>query len=196
MTTLALVDAFKDLPDPRRKQGSRHEQALCLAIFTMAIAAGCRGFLSMGDWLNNHKPQLLELFCPPKGRLPSYSTIRRVLLELDYKDYDRCLARFFKITPEAGETIGMDGKAARGSYNRETTASTTEAHPAIQLVTVYLVERGLIMELQQVDKKSNEITAIPLVLKEFAQKGVVFAFDALNTQKKLVVRSSSQAITT
>jgi predicted transposase YbfD/YdcC len=52
------------------------------------------------------------------------------------------------------------------------------------------------MELQQVDKKSNEITAIPLVLKEFAQKGVVFAFDALNTQKKLVGRSSSQAITT
>lgn len=194
-TTPAIIDAFKELPDPRRKQGSRHQQTLCLALFTMAITAGCRGFLSIGDWLKIHKTQLVELFSPPKGRLPSYSTIRRVLLELDYKAYNRCLANFFNITPKAGETIGMDGKVLRGSYNRETIASTTEAHPAIQLVTVYLVERGLILELEQVDKKSNEITAIPIVLKEFAQRGVVFAFDALNTQKKLVDRSSIQGIT-
>jgi predicted transposase YbfD/YdcC len=46
-----------------------------------------------------------------------------------------------------------------------------------------------------VDKKSNEITALPPVLKELAHRGVVFAFDALNTQKKLVSRLSPQAMT-
>lgn len=47
------------------------------------------------------------------------------------------------------------------------------------------MERGLILPIQPVDKKSNEITALPPVLKELAQQGVVFAFDALNTQKNM-----------
>jgi hypothetical protein len=190
MSCIAIVEAFNGLPDCRRGAGRRHDQRLCLALFTLAIAAGCRGFLSIQDWLKSYHCELLELFSPAKSRLPSYSTIRRVLLELDYEAYSQCLGRFFQIEPRAGETIAMDGKVLRGSYNLDTPASTTESHPAIQLVTVYLVERGLILPIQPVDCKSNEITALPPVLKTLAQRGVVFAFDALNTQKKLVHKSS------
>jgi hypothetical protein len=136
------------------------------------------------------------LFEPPKSRLPSYSTIRRVLLNLDYEAYSQCLAQFFEIEPLAGETVALDGKVLRGSYNRDTPTSTTESHRAIQLVTVYVVKRGLILPIQPVDKKSNEITALPPVLKALAQRGVVFAFDALNTQKKPVSKLSPPAITT
>ncbi len=185
MSTLAIVESFRDLPDLRRGAGRRHEHALCLALFTLAISAGCRGFLSMRDWLHSYHDDLLTLFRPFKNRLPSYSTIRRVLLSLDYKAYSICLAGFFEIEPLRGETVALDGKVARGSYNIDTEASTTESHPAIQLVTVYVVERGLILPIQPVDKKSNEITALPPVLKELAHRGVVFAFDALNTQKNL-----------
>jgi len=49
-------------------------------------------------------------------RLPSYSTIRRALLGLDYEDYSCRLARFLKITPLEGETLAVDGKVLRGSY--------------------------------------------------------------------------------
>ena len=185
MSDLAIVNAFQDLPDTRRGAGRRHEQSLCLALFTLAISAGCRGFLSISDWLSSYRAELLVLFRPAKNRLPSYSTIRRVLLALDYKAYSACLARFFEIEPLSGETIAIDGKVLRGSYNVETPASTTEPHPAIQLVTVYVVERGLILPIEPVDKKSNEITALPPVLKALARRGVVFAFDALNTQKNL-----------
>jgi hypothetical protein len=184
------------LPDVRRGAGRRHEQALCLALFTLAISAGCRGFLAMQDWLKAYRTELLELFSPAKSRLPSYSTIRRVLLELDYTAYSDCLARFFQIEPQAGETIAMDGKVLCGSYNLDTPASTTESHPAIQLVTVYVVERGLILPIQPVDCKSNEIKALPPVLKVLAQRGVVFAFDALNTQKKRATKSSKPKTTT
>jgi hypothetical protein len=104
---------------------------------------------------------------------------------LDYKAYSICLAGFFEIEPLCGETIALDGKVVRGSYNIDTSASPTESHPAIQLVTVYVVERGLILPIQPVHNKSNEITALPPVLKELAHRGVVFAFDALNTQKNL-----------
>lgn len=196
MSTLAIVEAFRALPDFRRGAGRRHDQALCIALFTLAVSAGCRGFLAISDWLNSYRAELLLLFEPPKNRLPSYSTIRRVLLTLDYQAYSQCLAKFFEIEPLPGETIALDGKVLRGSYLRETPTSLPDSHRAIQLVTVYVVERGLILPIQPVDKKSNEITALPPVLKGLAQRGVVFAFDALNTQKKLVSKLSTPAITT
>lgn len=181
---MAILDVFADLPDTRRGAGQRHEQSLCLALFTLAICAGCRGFLAIGDWIESYRDELIALFSPEKDRLPSYSTIRRVLLNLDYKSYGACLAQFFKVEPQAGETVAVDGKTARGSYNSDTAATNTVAHPAIQLVTVYLVERGLILAPEQVQRKTNEIKALPIVIEQFAQRGLVFAFDALNTQKK------------
>jgi predicted transposase YbfD/YdcC len=152
MTTLAIVEAFKDLPDPRRKEGKRHQQTLCLALFTLGVSAGNQGFLAIGDWLKSYKTELIELFAPPKLRLPSYSTIRRVLLNVDY-----------------------------------------QAYSAIQLVSVYLVERGLILEPYEVDRKSNEIKTLPVVIKQLALKGVVFAFDAINSQKncELIIDSGN-----
>lgn len=192
---LAIVEAFQALPDLRRGAGRRHDQALCLSLFTLAVSAGCRGFLAISDWLHSYRKELLDLFAPPKNRLPSYSTIRRVLLNLDYEAYSQCLAKFFEIEPLAGETVALDGKVLRGSYSLETPASTTASHRAIQLVSVYVVERGLILPIQPVDKKSNEITALPPVLKALAHRGVVFAFDALNTQKKRVSRLSPRVIT-
>ena len=185
MSALAIVEAFKDLPDHRRGAGRRHTQPLCLALFTLAVTAGCRGFIAISDWLKSYHSDLLALFEPPEDRLPSYSTIRRVLLDLDYEAYSACLAGFFEIEPLSGETVAVDGKVLRGSYNVETPASTTESHRAIQLVTVYIVEHGLVLPIQPVDKKSNEITALPPVLKALAHRGVVFAFDALNTQKNM-----------
>lgn len=195
MSSVAIVEAFRELPDLRRTAGLRHDQALCLALFTLAIAAGCRGFLSIQDWLSSYRSELLALFMPPKERLPSYSTIRRVLLELDYEAYSRCLAAFFQIEPKEGETIAVDGKVLRGSYNLDSPASIAESHPAIQLVTVYVVESGLILPIQPVDCKSNEITALPPVIENLAKRGVVFAFDALNTQKKPVRKSSHRRTT-
>ncbi|NEO86290.1 MAG: transposase family protein [Spirulina sp. SIO3F2] len=77
MTELAIVEVFRELPDTRRTAGQRHSQALCLALLlTLAVAAGNRGFLAIGDWLKAYQEELIELFQPPKGRLPSYSTIR------------------------------------------------------------------------------------------------------------------------
>jgi len=113
---LPIVQAFTDLPDTRRTAGQRHHQALCLALFTLGVAAGNRGFLAIGDWLKAHHDQLVALFEPPQGRLPSYSTIRRTLLRLEYQAYSGCLSKFFGIQPMAGETIALDGKVLRGSY--------------------------------------------------------------------------------
>lgn len=184
MSQVAIMEAFQDLPDPRRSQGQRHHQTLCLALFTLAVTAGNHGFIAIGDWIKAYHDERLELFNPPKNRLPSYSTIRRVLLNLDYQRYAACLARFFGIHPLPGETIAADGKVIRGSYEAISDDLDVASHPAIMLVSAYIVERGLILEPYEVDSKTNEITALPAFIKQMALKGVVFAFDAISTQKK------------
>lgn len=182
---IEILEAFVDLPDVRRAAGKRHQMALCLALFTLAVTAGNRGFIAIGDWLKCYHSELIALFRPPKGRLPSYSTIRRVLLNLDYSDYSAALARFFGIEPLPGETLAVDGKVLRGSYQLETDNPDSPPHPAILLVSAYLVERGLILEPYQVDRKTNEIKTLPEFITQLALKGVVIAFDAISTQKNL-----------
>ena len=182
---IEILEAFADLPDVRRASGKRHQMTLCLALFTLAITAGNRGFLAIGDWLKSYRCELIELFNPPHQRLPSYSTLRRVLLTVDYQAYSAALARFFGVEPLPGETLAMDGKVLRGSYQLETDNPDSPPHPAIQLVSAYLVERGLILEPYQVDSKTNEIKALPEFIQHLAVKGVVFAFDAISTQKNV-----------
>jgi hypothetical protein len=84
----------------------------------------------------------------------------------------------------AGETIATDGKVLRGSYEAGGDDPTVESHPAIMLVSAYIVERGLILEPYEVASKTNEITALPAFIQQMALRGVVFALDAISTQKK------------
>jgi hypothetical protein len=183
MSELSILDAFAKLPDTRRTAGQRHSQSLCLALFTLAVVAGNRGFLAIGDWLKAYHDELVALFKPPKGRLPSYSTIRRTLLRTEYVRYGACLSRFFGIEPILGETLATDGKVLRGSYEAISDDPNIESHPAIMLVSAYIVERGLILAPYEVDSKTNEITALPAFITQMALKGVVFAFDTISTQK-------------
>lgn len=185
MQRAEILEAFSDLPDQRRRQGRRHSLPLCLALFTLAVAAGNQGFLAIGDWLESYHEQLSELFGVEKQRLPSYSTIRRTLLSIEYQDYSASLAKFFDICPQAGETIAVDGKVLKGSFMVEKDNPNCESHPAIMLVSAYLVERGLILQPYEVERKTNEIKSLPEFIKLLALKGVVFAVDAINTQKKL-----------
>ena len=76
MPQVAILEAFSDLVDARRGQGKRHSLPLCLAIFTLAVAAGNQGFLAIGDWIDSYQEELIKLFEIEKHRLPSYSTIR------------------------------------------------------------------------------------------------------------------------
>jgi DDE_Tnp_1-associated len=186
MSEIEIIKAFSGLEDPRRRAGQRHTLPLCLALFTLAIAAGNKGFLAIGDWISSYREQLIDLFQPTKNRLPSYSTVRRALLHTTCEQYSVYLSNFFGIKPVAGETVAMDGKVLKGSYQIENDNLHSDSHPAIMLVSAYLVERGLILEPCEVDAKTNEIKALPELIQKLALKGVVFAFDAINTQKKLV----------
>lgn len=128
MSQLTIVEAFSDLPDNRRTAGQPHQQALCLALFTIALSAGNRVFLAIGDWLSAYHDELIALFDPPPERIPSYSTIQQALLRIEYQAYFACLSRFFGIQPQVGETIATDGKVLQGSYERGREAPEVDSH--------------------------------------------------------------------
>ena len=77
MSQIAILEAFTDLPDTRGGQGRRHSIALCVAYLQGAVAAVNQGFLAIGDWIDSYQEQLKQIFVVE--RLPSYSTIRRVI---------------------------------------------------------------------------------------------------------------------
>jgi hypothetical protein len=94
MTQLAIVEAFSDLIDTRCGTGKRHQQALCLAMFTaLQLLPGTKVFSQLGIGEGAHKAELVKLFQPPKGRIPSYSTIRRT------KNADRVSELFSLLIP-------------------------------------------------------------------------------------------------
>ncbi|MBD2529785.1 transposase family protein [Nostoc flagelliforme FACHB-838] len=72
VSEIEIIKAFADIKDPRRRAGQRHNLPLCLALFTLAIAAENKGFLAIGDWILSYREPLIDLFQPPKNRLPTY----------------------------------------------------------------------------------------------------------------------------
>ncbi|MBD1836490.1 hypothetical protein H6F61_28375 [Cyanobacteria bacterium FACHB-472] len=81
------------------------------------------------------------------------------------------MSQLFSIQPLPGETIATDGKVLRGSYEAVSDDLKVDSHPAIMLVSGYIVERGLILEPYEVNWKTNEITALPAFIEQLALKG-------------------------
>ncbi|MBZ8180584.1 transposase family protein [Oscillatoria salina] len=184
MQQAAILEAFADLPDPRRKAGQRHSISLCLALFTLAIAAGNRGFLAIGDWIDAYQSELIELLGVDQQRLPSYSTIRRVLLQLDYQKYAQCIVKFLGLQNVNEERIAVYSKALQKYTQPDSSNFNLEPHPAINLVSSFLAERGLMLETSEVDAKPYGIKGLPETIKTMALKGVTFALDAIRAQPK------------
>ena len=78
------------------------------------------------------------------------------------------------IQPLPSETIATEGKVLRGSYEAISDEPTVDSHPAIILVTAYIVEQDLILEPYEMESKTNEITALPAFIKQMALQGESF----------------------
>jgi hypothetical protein len=182
MEEIAILKTFAGIKDSRRGQGKMHSLPLCLALFTLGVAAGNRGMIAIGDWILANYFPLAKLF--KVSRLPSYPTIWRVLNKLDHHEFNQALASFFGASPQPLDTIALDGKALRGSYERNAVPPYDNNHPAILLVNAYWLEGEASLGQYQVDRKTNEIKALPEFIEKLALHGVVFTFDAINTQKK------------
>ncbi len=85
--TTNLVEELKKIKDFRINEGKRHPLWLVLLIVIMGTMSGYLGYKALGDFVAKHKEGLIKTLKAPKNRLPSYSTIRRVMMGIDFEEF-------------------------------------------------------------------------------------------------------------
>ena len=184
---LPLIEHFQDLEDPRWDRYKLHKFNDILFITICASICGADGWedielfaIAKEDWLAQH----LDL---PHG-LPSDDTFRRVISRIDPEAFEACFRRWIASVVEqtAGEVVAIDGKTLRGSYDRD------DDKAALCMVSAWASANRLILAQEQVDDKSNEITAIPALLAALELSGCIVTIDAMGTQRTIAEQIRDQ----
>lgn len=174
---------FSVLPDPRVDRTKKHLLIDILFIGMCTIICGGEGFTDMEEFGEAKEEWLRKYLELPYG-IPSHDTFRRVFSSLDPKAFSECFTRWSQALHDAtgGEVIALDGKTIRHSFD------TATGQPAIHVVSAWASENGLALGQVKVDKKSNEITAVPKLLEMLDVKGRIITTDAMGCQKDIARR--------
>src|SRR5882672_791427 len=179
--TQSILDYFANLPDPRRDNENRRHQLIdIIAIAILATICGAEHFTEMEEWGEANTDWLRTFLELPNG-IPSHDTFGNVFARLDPGEFKKCFISWVEAIREAadGEVIGIDGKTLRRSHNRRL------GQGAIHLVSAWARSNRLTLGQVKVDEKSNEITAIPALLRLLHIKGCIVTIDAMGTQKEI-----------
>jgi predicted transposase YbfD/YdcC len=173
----SVMQHFQQIKDPRVDRTKRHSLMAIITMAIFAVLAGADGFVAIETY-GKAKQEWLEKFLDLPNGIPSHDTFARVLGALEpHELQDGFLSWVSSISQQLGvELIHIDGKTARGSYDRE------EKLKALHSVSAWSSEHGLVLAQQKVDGKSNEITAVPILLRLLNLKGAVVTLDAMGTQ--------------
>ncbi|MBE9141236.1 ISAs1 family transposase [Nodosilinea sp. LEGE 07088] len=179
----SVLQHFQHLPDPRVERTQHHSLVAIVTIVLFAVLAGADGFVAIERY-GRAKQSWLETFLDLPHGIPSHDTVGRVIGALDPQALEAgFLAWVGQITSSLGvELIHIDGKTARGSYDREGNLK------ALHSVSAWSSEHGLVLAQQRVDAKSNEITAVPVLLNLLNLKGTVVTLDAMGTQTAIATQ--------
>ena len=158
---------FQSLTDPRRGKLT-HPLINILTIALCATIAGADDFVAMADWARQHKDWLARLLYLANG-IPSHDRLNMVFRRLKPAEFERCLLSWLAALHDtsAGRLLAIDGKTARQSFH------TATAKSALHMVSVWAVSQRLSIASVAVEKKGNEITAIPEVRKRGEWCGAV-----------------------
>ena len=174
---------FHDLEDPRSTVNQRHPLVSVIVISIMAVLAGANGPTAIAEWARLNEDLLLKLLSLPNG-IPRKDVFRRVLMTLNPNAFQACFLQWIhSLRQKAAAATGIDqpvlaidGKTLRRSHDR------ANGLGALHSVTVWASEFGLTLGQVATDEKSNEITAIPELLKLVDIRGAIITIDAMGTQ--------------
>jgi predicted transposase YbfD/YdcC len=181
-----VVKYFHELEDPRSEINRKHPLVSVVVIAVMAVLAGASGPTAIAGWATIKAEFLLKVLELPHG-IPGKDVFRRVLMALQPGAFQSCFVKWLEwLRAEAAEATGIeqpvlavDGKTLRRSHDRR------KALGALHSVTVWASEFGLSLGQVACAEKSNEITAIPELLRLVDIKGAIITIDALGTQKAI-----------
>ncbi len=170
---------FKSLTDPRRAKVT-HPLINIVTIALCATIAGADDFVAMTQWARQHKDWLAQFLDLTNG-IPSHDRLNMVFRRLKPAEFQRRLLSWLASLHDlsAGKLIAIDGETARHSFD------TATAQSALHLVSAWAVSAKLSLGQVAVDQKSNEITAIPDLLKMLELAGAIVTIDAMGCQTKI-----------
>lgn len=171
---------FGTIPDPRVERTRAHHLVDIITIALLAILSGAEGWNAIETYGLAKQPWLETFLDLPNG-IPSHDTFARVFARLDPNMLESKFQAWVKLLASSlGATvIAIDGKSVKGSYDREKGVN------ALQLVSAWASEHQLVLGQCAVDAKSNEITAIPILLEQLDLTGSVITIDAMGTQTNI-----------
>jgi predicted transposase YbfD/YdcC len=182
-----LKTCFAELHDPRNAASCDHLLLDILAIAVLAVTCGGDDFTDM-ETFGRLRREWLKTFLPLPHGIPSHDTFQRVFGLLDRKQFAACLFHWTQALHEAtgGTLIAIDGKALRRSMAKKS------GRAMLHLVTAWASENGLTLGQVACEDKSNEITAIPELLKLLSLKGCTVTIDAMGCQKEIAEQIREQ----
>jgi predicted transposase YbfD/YdcC len=178
--TISLLEAFEELNDPRARECAFQLEELLLAAIC-AVISGAESWTSVVEW-SEMKLDWLRQHLPFANGVASHDTFGRVFSLLDAQQFEACFMRWIcGLSPSlSGQHLAIDGKCVRGSHNGK--------QSAIHLVSAWSSSTGLTLGQVKTADKSNEITAIPALLRALDIKGSIITIDAMGCQRDIAAQ--------
>jgi len=145
-----------------------------------AVIAGGQGWTDIREYVLGHHEWFLKHNLFENG-VPVDDTFARLIASIDPAEFRDCFLAWMKAVHKltSGEVIAIDGKTLRGSYDRD------DRQSAIHMVSAYASANQLVLGQLKTENKSNEITAIPALIKMLDLRGAIVTIDAMACQTKI-----------
>ena len=174
MANWSMSDFFEGLDDVRSRRNQKPPFLSIISIGILSAIAGIDSFSGMGDFAEAHLEELSKIIELPNGA-PSHDTIRRIFDLLDPESFHNCFMEFSRhLAAHNSNLIAIDGKrVCNGPEN------------PLHLVSAWCAANQMTLAQVKVHEKSNEITAIPELLKLLDLTGTIVTIDAMGCQKEI-----------
>lgn len=174
---------FESLTDPRHTRNRKHRFLDIVVIAVCGVVCGCDGPTAIRRWAVARADWLKGFLTLPNG-IPSRDCIRNLLMALQPEAFQRCFRDWIAsaiVTEDGGPArlVAIDGKTLRRSHD------APQGLGPLHIVSAWASEHGITLGQVATEEKSNEITAIPVLLRQIELKKTLITIDAMGCQKDI-----------
>src|SRR5215208_5979133 len=184
--SLSLFDSLGEVADPRRERTKLHQLVDILVIAVCATICAAETWEEIAEFGCAKESWFRKFLALPNG-IPSHDTFRRVFLRLNPQKYQESFLVWVRGVAQVseGEVVAIDGKQARG-------ARTADGKEGLRLVSAWACEQRLVLGQLKTAEKSNEMTAIPLLLELLELQGGMVTVEAMGCQTAVAAQIIKQ----
>ena len=182
--SVAFLNYFNDLPDVRQIGKVKYPLDEILLLCLLAVVAGAETITDIARF-GRHKLSFLRRFRPFADGTPAHDHLGDILATLDPEPFERCFVAWVAAqTGVSAEVVAIDGKTVRRSGSK-TSKKKKDPKGPIHIVSAFAARQRLVLGQVKVGEKSNEIVAIPKLLRMLAVEGAVVTIDAMGCQRDI-----------